>query len=202
MEDLIRNTRSYRRFKQDQPLPEGSLEELIELARLGGSARNAQPWQYLPVAEPELSAAIFKHLAWAGYLPDWPGPAEGERPTAYILCFLNRDWLKGSEREAWFDLGIASQNLLLGAMRQGIAGCRIGAFSKKLSDLFQTPASLSLELVLALGYPAEQVVLEELPETETDIRYWRDDEDLHHVPKRCRQAVMLTLSELKPRTGA
>ena len=47
------------------------------------------------------------------------------------------NWLKGSDKEAQFDLGVATQNLLLGAMEKGIGGCRIGAFSPKLADIFK-----------------------------------------------------------------
>ncbi|MGI9569964.1 MAG: nitroreductase family protein, partial [Desulfobulbia bacterium] len=106
----------------------------------------------------------------------------GEQPSAYILCFLNRNWLKGSDKEAQFDLGIATQNLLLGAMEKGIGGCRIGAFSPKLAGIFKLEEYQELSLVIALGYPAEQVVIE--TSADGDIKYWRDENELHHVPKR------------------
>ena len=81
------------------------------------------------VNTPELCAKIFPFLGWAGYLTDWKGPVDGERPSAYILCLLNKNRLKGPETEAQFDLGVATQNLLLGAMEKRIGGCRIGAFN-------------------------------------------------------------------------
>ncbi len=187
----VSTTRTCRRFNENRPITTAELEELVDLARLAGSARNCQPWQYQLVNDPVSCAAIFPHLGWAGYLSDWRGPEAGERPSAYILCLLNHEWLSGNEKEAHFDLGIASQNLLLGATEKNLAGCRIGAFGKTLSRLFVLPDHLSLELVIALGAPAERIVLEET--VGPDIRYWHDADDIHHVPKRRLRDILLHL---------
>lgn len=191
MHDLISRTRTYRRFQQDKAITEQTLQELIELARLGGSARNCQPWQYMAVTDADTCAAIFPLLGWAGYLTDWRGPEPGEQPSAYLLCLLNRTRLKGSELEAQFDLGIATQNLLLGAMTQGIGGCRIGSYSPQIGGLFEMPEHLAVSLVIALGYPRETVVLEEA--VGDDIRYWRDQAGIHHVPKRPLAEIIIDL---------
>jgi len=192
MLELIKKTRTIRRFKQDKAIPEETLKGLINLARLGGSARNCQPWQYLVVTDDRECNSIFPYIAWAGYLSDWKGPSEGEKPSAYILCLLNKEWLKGNDKEAWFDLGLATQNMLLGAMEQGIGGCRIGAFSPKMADLYKFPEHLQLSLVIALGYPVETVVLEDTGQ-DGDIKYYRDNEEIHHVPKRPLADIILNL---------
>ncbi len=169
------------------------MEELIELARLGGSARNGQPWQYLSISSKEQCAQIFPHLGWAGYLTDWKGPVEGERPSAYILCYLNKNWLKGPIREAFFDLGISTQNILLAATEKGYGGCRIASFSPQLNDIFPFPQHLELYLVIALGEPAESVVIEACKDE--NIKYWRDADGIHHVPKRTLSDITLTLDK-------
>ena len=192
MIDLIKKTRTFRRFEQSRTIDLSVLKKLIELARLGGSARNCQPWQYALVTDPDDCARVFPYLGWAGYLSDWKGPVPGEQPNAYILCILNRNWLKGNDLEAQFDLGIATQNLLLGAMEKGIGGCRIGAYSPKLADELALAPYQELSLVIALGYPAETVVLE-TSKDEQDIKYWRDDSDVHHVPKRSLDDVLIDL---------
>jgi nitroreductase len=176
--DLVRKTRSYRRFYQDERVQNETLEGLIDLARLAGSARNIQPLKYLLVNEPEECAALFPYLGWAGYLPKWPGPHEGERPAAYIVCLLD---IRLS-READCDLGIASQNILLGAAERGLGGCRIASFSPALTKELTIPEYLRVLLVLALGKPKEQVVIDSADDGE--IKYWRDDRQIHHVPKR------------------
>ena len=190
LKELIARTRTYRRFDESTTIDRGLLTDLIDLARLAGSARNCQPWQYMVVNDPAGCRTIFPHIGWAAYLADWKGPEPGEQPMAYILCLLNRDWLKGAEKEAHFDLGIASQNLLLGAMAQGIGGCRIGAFSPKLASLLAIPGNLSLELLIALGKPGETVIIEE---ARGDIRYWHGENNTHHVPKRRLDEILVDL---------
>jgi len=194
MQEIIAKTRTFRRFVEKEKLSTAFLEELIDLARLGGSARNCQPWQYMVVNTPELCEKIFPFLGWAGYLSDWKGPAPGERPSAYILCLLNKNRLNVPESLAQFDLGVASQNILLGAMEKRIGGCRIGAFSPKLAELFVVPDHLDLSLVIALGKPRETVIVEECKNDE-DIRYWRDENAVHHVPKRSLDSCLVELPQ-------
>ena len=194
MQEIIAKTRTFRRFSQKEQISMTILHELIDLARLGGSARNGQPWQYMAVNTPDLCAKIFPFLGWAGYLTDWKGPVEGERPSAYVLCFLNKNRLKGPETEAQFDLGVATQNLLLGAMEKRIGGCRIGAFSPKLASLFDMPEHVVISLVVALGKPRETVIIEEC-KSEDDVRYWRDEHGVHHVPKRSLHDCLLNLQQ-------
>lgn len=194
LKNLVRQTRTVRRFQEAKPLPPEMLHDLVDLARLGGSARNAQALKYMIITDEQQRQDLFPLLAWAGYLPHWPGPAAGERPPAYILCLLDSRVQKGPLTEAHFDLGIATQNLLLGAAAQGIFGCRIGAFvPARVQQLFNLPEQYSVLLVLALGYPAETVVLEEVGE-DGDIRYWHDAQGVHHVPKRRLADVLVAAS--------
>jgi nitroreductase len=192
MQEIIAKTRTFRRFVEKERLSTAFLEELIDLARLGGSARNCQPWQYMVVNTPDMCEKIFPFLGWAGYLTDWKGPVPGERPSAYILCLLNSKWLNVPESLAQFDLGIATQNILLGAMEKRIGGCRIGAFSPKLAELFVIPEHLKISLVIALGKPRETVIIEDCS-NDDDIRYWRDDNGVHHVPKRPLESCLIEL---------
>ncbi len=196
---LATQTRTFRRFDENLPIATTDLHELVELARLAGSARNGQPWQYMVVNDRDICGKIFPYIGWAGYLADWKGPIAGERPTAYILCLLNHNWLKGTEKEAYFDLGIASQNILLGASTKHLGGCRIGAFSPKVKNIFAIPDHLSLELVIALGSPVEQVQIDDIDEN-GEIKYWRDEQQLHHVPKRKLQDVLIDIDCVIPET--
>ena len=189
--DLIYNTRTVRRFQQQHPLDQDFLLQLVDLARVSGSARNAQVLTYMVIGDEPLRQALFPLLGWAGYLADWPGPGPGERPVAYIVCLLDRTRLKGVETEAHCDLGIATQNMLLGAAEQGVYGCRIGAFSTAaVLRLLQLEDRYQPLLVVALGYPAETVVLEEIKPA-GDIRYWHDEGGVHHVPKRRLADILL-----------
>ena len=183
--DLIRKTRSFRRFHEEEAVSIETMRNLVDLARLGGSARNLQPLKYILINNPAMNAKIFTHLAWAGYLEDWPGPAEGERPAAYIVCLLDTRL----SLEANCDLGIATQNILLGATEKGLGGCRIASFSPGLKDILALDDHLRILMVVALGMPAEKIVLDEY-QPESDIKYWRDADQVHHVPKRSLDEVI------------
>jgi nitroreductase len=185
LHDLIRKTRSFRRFREEEAIDPATLRHLVELARLAGSARNMQPLKYILVSEAGMNARIFPHLGWAGYLKDWPGPVAGERPSAYIICLLDTRL----SNEADCDLGIATQNILLGASEKGLGGSRIASISPKLRDVLEVADHLKILLVLALGRPVETVILED-QKTPGDIKYWRDTQGVHHVPKRGLQEII------------
>jgi nitroreductase len=74
--NLVVKNRTYRRFDQGFNVGMDTLRELVDLARLSGSAGNKQPLKYILSCDPVKNAVIFEHLAWAGYLPDWPGPVD------------------------------------------------------------------------------------------------------------------------------
>ena len=179
LRDLILKNRSYRRFDQSVPVPMELLREMVDAARLSGSARNMQPLRYMLFNEPDDVARIFPTLAWAGYLKEWSGPAEGERPVAYVVQLgdleLTSDW--------WCDDGIAAQSMLLTAVESGFGGCIIGSVQReKLRSILRIPERYKIIQVLALGKPIEEVAIDEA--VDGDIKYWRDENGVHHVPKR------------------
>ena len=178
--DLIRKNRSCRRFYQDTAVDRDTLEGLVNLGRLSASAGNLQPLKYVLSVSAAKNAEIFPCLAWAGYLKGWPGPDEGERPSAYIVV-LGDTRIAG---DFGCDHGIVCQSILLGARESGLAGCLIGAVDRpRLRQVLAVEAHLKILLVVALGKPREVAVVESLPE-DGSIRYWRDEKGVHHVPKR------------------
>lgn len=187
--ELIRKNRTYRRFYQEVAIDRIDLEELIDLARLSSSGGNLQSLKYVLSCEPDKNSLIFQHLRWAGYLPDWDGPEEGERPTAYIVMLLDRD----ISTNCFWDHGIACQSILLGACEKGLGGCMFGSFDRDgLKNSLKIPEKYDPLLVIALGKPKEKVVLEELRDG-ANVRYWRDKNGVHHVPKRKLQDLILKL---------
>jgi len=187
MEDLVKADRSYRRFHQEKPIDYEILKSLVNLGRLSPSAANLQPLKYMISNDPKLNAQIFPALAWAGYLKDWAGPAEGERPSAYIIILGDTQIRQGFG----CDHGIAAQSVMLGAAEKGIGGCMIGSIQRDdLRRVLNIPERYDILLVLALGYPNEKVVLEEVG-PDGNIRYYRDAEDVHHVPKRTLDEVVV-----------
>jgi len=187
IEELVKGNRSYRRFHQEVAVSLETLKGLVNLARLSASAANLQPLKYLLSCDAEKNAAIFSCLAWAGYLKDWPGPAEGERPAAYIVILGDTEISKNFG----CDHGIAAQTILLGARALDLGGCMLGSIQRdRLRELLRIPEKLDILLVIALGRPKETVVLEEVGERGS-IKYWRDAQGVHHVPKRRLEDIIL-----------
>ena len=187
IEELITGNRSYRRFYENEAMSLDTLKWLVNLARLSASAANLQPLKYILANDPAKNADIFSCLAWAGYLKDWPGPAEGERPAAYIVILGDKEISQNFGCEH----GIAAQSMLLGAREKGLGGCMLGSIQRdRLRELLKIPEKLEILLVLALGKPREKVVLEEIAPGES-IKYWRDDQGVHHVPKRKLEDIII-----------
>lgn len=185
--DLVRKSRSYRRFYEEKEITIEQLKQLVDLARLSPSGANRQPLKYVICASKEKNQEIFDTLAWAGYLKDWDGPVEGERPSAYIIML--RD--KSISKTISVDEGICAQSIFLGASDMGFGGCFIGAVNKvQLAKVLELDEKYEIALVIALGYPKEEVVLEEL-NVEGDIKYYRDENDVHHVPKRSLEDIII-----------
>jgi nitroreductase len=180
IKDIVFKNRSYRRFYQNESVSKKTLEELVDLARLSPSGANKQPLKYILSNSPEKNAQIFECLVWAGYLKEWPGPEEGERPSAYIIMLGDKTIAESFGN----DPGIATQSIMLGAVDLGLGGCIIGNIAKdKLRGKLGIPDYLEILLVLALGKPKEIVVVENLF-LDGKVEYWRDEKQVHHVPKR------------------
>jgi len=187
MEQLIRQNRSYRRFYQDFFIAGDNLKYFVNLARLSPSARNAQPLKYYISNTESTNQKIFECLSWAGYLKDWEGPEQGERPSAYIVVLGDHQVAD----DFFCDHGIAAQSILLGAVEKGFGGCIIASVNRdKLCDYLELESHYEILLVIALGKPRETVVLNEVKD-DGDIRYWRDNHRIHHVPKRKLEQIIV-----------
>ena len=185
--ELVEQNRTRRKFDQSKPMSAEELVALVELTRFTPSGRNLQPLKYIVTADQAQCAEIFPLLGWAGYLKDWKGPAQGERPTGYIVMMLDRNVADSSG----CDHGIASQTIMLGAVEKGFGGCIIGTVNRaKLAAVFDVSDQYEILLVLALGVPAQEVVIESLP-SDGSIKYWSGGDGKHHVPKRSLDELLV-----------
>jgi nitroreductase len=179
-DELVKKNRSYRRFFEEEQIGRETLLKLIDYARLTPSGANRQVLRYFIAYDKERNDKIFSTLGWAGYLPDWNGPEIGERPAAYIVIVQDEKHKMGGGT----DHGIAAQTILLGAVELGLGGCMIGNIQRpKLHEALHIDENYEILLVIALGKPKETVVIDEI-DSGKDIKYWRDENQVHHVPKR------------------
>ncbi|MBC2580483.1 nitroreductase family protein [Clostridium sp. DJ247] len=187
IKNLISKNRSYRRFYQNEKIELETLKELVDLARLSASGANLQPLKYILSNEEDKNESIFKTLGWAGYLKNWQGPEEGEKPSAYIIVLNDLSISKNPS----LDPGIAAQSILLGAVEKGLGGCMLGNINKKdLSSKLNLEENYEIVLVIALGKPKEEVIIEAISSANT-VKYWRDENQAHHVPKRSLDDIIL-----------
>jgi nitroreductase len=188
LRDIVLKTRSYRRFDESHNIEYSIFENLIDLARLSASAANRQPLKFLIYNSPEDCARVFPSLLWAGYLKDWDGPKPGERPSGYIIILGD----KTISEEFGVDHGIAAQSIMLGATEAGLGGCMIASIKREqLRSEFKIPGKYGILLVVALGKPVENVIVDEIKDG--DVKYWRDDKKNHHVPKRTLKELIIKL---------
>lgn len=189
--ELVQATRSYRRFIEDEQISREQLLAWVDLGRLSASGANRQPLRYILSCTPDMNAAIFPLLRWAAYLPHFGAPMPGERPSAYIVMLSEN--LLGAEAQT--DSGIASQSIRLAAAAEGYGSCIFHNVShQRLREALRIPETHDISMVIAFGRPAETVLLEEL-RSDSDIRYYRDEQDRHHVPKRPLASVVLDFLE-------
>jgi nitroreductase len=188
LKDLILKNRSYRRFDESKQISQDLLLELVDLARLSPSAANRQPLKYYLSNDKAKNEFIFSTLAWAAYLKDWNGPAKGERPSAYIVILGDKE----ISEKFGVDPGIAAQSILLGAAEKGLGGCMFGSVSQeKLGKLLNISSQYEILYVLALGYSVEKVKIDNVDESGS-IEYWRDENQIHHVPKRSLSELIIS----------
>ncbi len=183
--DLVKSARTTRRFKPVE-IGDTTLNTLVDCARFSPSGANQQRLKFMIVKDASEREKVFPLIKWAGALKDWEGPAEGERPMAYIVLLLD----KNIGASAGIDHGIAAQSIMLGARDAGLGCCMIGAYNpKELDRLLELPDHLESVLILALGEPDEDVIIEDHISGES-IVYYRDEEGGHHVPKRTREELI------------
>ena len=179
--DLIIENRTCRRFSQDFIIESEVLKELVDLTRFTASGSNIQPLRYMLSSEPDRNSLIFPTLGWAGQIREWPGPAEDERPSAYIIMLADTSVNTRFREE---DAGLATQSIMLGAREKGLGGCM--HWSVKRDDLrsaLDIPERYEILYVISLGKPNEKIIVEKVG-ADGNTSYWHDKDGAHHVPKR------------------
>lgn len=189
IKELVMKNRSYRRFYQEKKIDIETLKDLIDLGRLAASGRNVQALRYIISNKEDMNKNINECIVWGGYYKGWITPKEGERPSSYIVVVAD----KNVGNYSMLDEGISAENILLGAVEKGLGGCIIKNINKeKLKKVLNLDEKYEIAFVLPIGYPKEEVVIEEINSDE-DIKYWRDENEVHHVPKRRLDDVIIDI---------
>ena len=173
--DAMQQRRSIRKFLP-QKISTELLTQIIDSTRLYPTGGNVQPLRFAIITNPTNCSAIFADIAWAMYLPEFK-VQDHEQPAAYIALLRDDDVLHNCD----YEVGAASTMIMLAAVAEGLASCPIGNFNaKRLSSILNLPDNLNPELVIALGYAAQESHI--IP-MEHSIEYAEDSNANMLVPK-------------------
>ena len=181
---LAEKTRSYRRFQENRQIPLELLKNLVRDAGLAPCASNLQQLRFSIVTDKSERENLFAGIGWAAFIKDWKGPVVGERPSAYIVVHapVEKKFFTG------IDVGIAVSYVVLSASASGIGSCILLNYNKNSVNEIIPVSDYTPEILIALGYPGETVVLEKNSDV---LHYWHDNEDKHHVPKMTPAKLIL-----------
>lgn len=133
------------RFFEPRPVPREALDDVLEVARFSGSARNRQPWEFVVVRDRE---TLGKLAVLEGYAQHLAGAAAG------IVLVMAGDPDK-FEQET-FDEGRLAERISLAAASHGL-GSAVGWFAgggrEETKRILGVPGERLVRTVLSLGHP-------------------------------------------------
>lgn len=143
----IYNRRSIRRFIEKQVEPE-KIERLLRAAMQAPSGKNAQPWEFLVVTDPEKRLAISRMSEYAGMCRYAP-----------LVIVTMADTSKGADGGLWWvqDMSACTVNILHQAVSEGLGACWCGFYPvesrvDKMRAYFSLPENIVPFSVVAIGY--------------------------------------------------
>lgn len=146
----IRRRWSPRVFEEGRAVEREKILSLLEAARWAPSCFNEQPWRYLVFdgadaeAMEKARACLVEGNAWALKAP-------------VLMISVARDNFTYNEqpnRTAQHDVGLASENLVLEAVAQGLVAHQMAGFNvEQACSEFHIPAGYTVQAMIAIGYP-------------------------------------------------
>lgn len=190
LKDLLLSCRSYRGYDESRRISKEELLDFVDHTRFSATSMNIQPLKYLLLWEKADVDRMQPLTGWAKQMPHMTLPHKGKCPTAFIVICQDKS-IDPAMGKFHRDVGIVAQTILLAAAEKGLGGCMIGSFNAgEVSAEFNLPEDIKPMLVVALGKPDEKIVLTDIPEN-GDFRYYRDENDVHYVPKRALEDIIL-----------
>jgi nitroreductase len=174
MLDLIRTRQSDRKYS-NRPVEKDKLERILEAARMAPSACNAQPWKFVVVTEAKLiedlsDAASARLVGMNTFVSQAPVIIVVIREKPNFSSKIGGT-IK-SKDYSLIDIGIASENICLQAMAEGLGSCMIGWFDeKRVRSILGIPALKRVELMITLGYSTANLREKKRKPSEVTVSY-------------------------------
>ncbi len=157
--DQVKKRQSDRKYT-DKPVEREKIELCLETARLAPSACNSQPWYFIVLDEPELKEKVAREtfgkiVSFNHFTMQAPVLivviTEKSNTTARIGGKIKNKVYNQ------YDVGIACEHLCLQASELGLGTCMMGWFSEKgVKKALDLPDNKTIDLIITLGYPAEE----------------------------------------------
>jgi nitroreductase len=142
---LLRDLRAIRQFRPD-PVPQTVLDDIYEITRWTGSAKNLQPWNLIVVRD---RATLDQLSELEGYAKHLAGAPLG------IVLVMDGD----NEEFATYDEGRLAERIMLAAAAHGLGSC-IGWWTKpgreEAKRLLGVPSDRIVRTILSIGYTDEE----------------------------------------------
>ena len=142
---FLRRLRAIRRFRPD-PVPQDVVDDLLEVARWTGSARNLQPWELVVIRDRETLGALAQVRGYAGHLAD--------APLGIVLVMAGE-----REEQETYDEGRLSERIMLAALAHGVGssiGWLVGDGRTAAKEILGIPPERVVRTAISLGYPDEE----------------------------------------------
>jgi len=141
--ELVKSKRSVREFS-DKPIPTEIVHRILDAGRLSGSAKNMQPWHFVAIEKRETLAALAECGAFAAHLANARLGVALVTPNPFLRLTVP------------FDLGRASQNMMLTAWAEGI-GSEMATIYRpdRAREILGVPDGFSIPWCISFGYPAQ-----------------------------------------------
>lgn len=141
--DAIKGNRAVRRFA-DVPVDRAVIEQIVNAGRLSGSAKNSQPWIFVVVTE----RATLRELGQCG---PWCGHLAG---AAFAVVLVTDELRQPPTLTTPFDLGRASQNMILAAWSLGIGSCMATVYDEdRARAALGIRDDMDVPWAISFGYP-------------------------------------------------
>lgn len=144
---FLRGLRATRNFLSE-PVPQGALDDILDVARWSGSASNRQPWELVIVRDEARRRAL---AGVEGYVQHLAGA-----PLGIVLVMAGE---AGHEEQEIYDEGRLSERIMLAAAAHGLGSCigwLVGNGVDEAKSLLGIPAGRRVKTIISIGYPDEE----------------------------------------------
>ncbi len=162
--EIIIKRYSVRKYSR-RPISKNDINECLEASRLAPSACNSQPWQFIVVDTPELKDKLACAMLSGIY---GLNTFIKDAPVLIVIVTEKTKWFSDAcnfirnTRLYLIDIGIACEHFVLRATELGIGTCILGWFNEAaVKKLLGIPKRKKVEIILSMGYPADNFVLNE-----------------------------------------